>query len=219
MTVLSTNLSQVTENCLDVLPGDPFAANELKTLLRYLNRMYTDAFTTRVGTASGTGVVASERGNGIVQQTLLTCTNVSLTMRDTQQGGGLKVYTFPEGRILVLGATGTMTFTTTSVLASTLHASVSCRWGLGTVTQSNATLATTEQDLLPVTTFTSSATISVANTATNAALAASAQFDGTSTAKAAFLNISVPTGTDIDADATVLANGTMLVSWAYLGDY
>lgn len=172
-----------------------------------------------VGAAAGTGVSVSETGNGAIQKTTFTLLNVPLTMRDTQQGGGLNIYNFPEGRIIILGTTGSVNFTTTSALASTLHASVSCRWGLGTTTQANATLATTEQDLIPVTTFTSSATINVANTATSAALAASAQFDGTATAKKAFLNISVPTGTDIDADATVLANGTLNVAWIFVGDY
>lgn len=218
MTILSTNLSQNTENFIDTMAGDQAAANELKTLLRYLNKLYTTDLTGVIGAAAATGNVASE-SIGIVNRTLLTLTNVSVTVRDTQQGGGTKIYDWPEGRILVLGATGTMAFKTTSVLATTLHASVSCRWGVGTVSQSNATLATTEQDILPVTSFTSSATVNVINTATNAALAASAQFDGTSTAKDAILNISVPTGSDIDADATVVCTGTVYVTWILLGDY
>jgi len=96
---------------------------------------------------------------------------------------------------------------------------VSSRWGVGTVTQANATLATTEQNLIPVTTFLSSATINVAPTLVPGALAASAQFDGTTTAIDAFLNMSVPLATDIDADASVAANGTITISWINLGDY
>jgi len=171
------------------------------------------------GTVAGTGVTVSEQGNGVVQKSVFTFSSATITVRDTQQGNGVNIYNFPEGRIFILGATGSMNFTTTSVLASTLHASVSCRWGVGTVTQSNATLATTEQDLIPVTTFTSGATINVANTATSASLATAAQFDGTATAKKAFMNVSVPTGTDIDADAAVLMNGTVTITWIFLGDY
>lgn len=164
-------------------------------------------------------VTVTERGIGVIHKTIFTITNMPVTVRDTQQGGGVQVYGWPEGRIFILGGTGFSTFTTTTTLASTLHTAVSCRWGLGTVTQSNATLATTEQDLLPVTTFTSGATINVVNTVTNSALTAAAQFDGTTTAKVAFFNISVPTGTDIDADATVLVNGSITIAWIQLGDY
>lgn len=178
--------------------------------------------TTAAGAGTGTtltGMAVTESGNGVVQKTTFTFTNWTPTVLDATTGVGTKIYDFPDGRIFVLGSTGTNTFTTTSVLASTLHASVSCRWGVGTVTQTNATLATTEQDLLPVTTFTSSATIAVVNTATSGALAAAAAFDGTATAKDAYFNISVPTGTDIDANATVAVNGTVTITWLNLGDY
>lgn len=178
--------------------------------------------TATVGAVAGTGVAVAETGHGAYRVSTFTLTNMSMTIRDTTapaQGGGQKIYDFPEGRIFVLGATGSVTVTTTSTIASTLNSGVSCRWGVGTVTQANATLATTEQDLLPVTTFTSGTTINVANTATSAALAAAAQFDGTTTAKDAYFNISVPTATDIDADATVAVNGTITIAWLYLGDY
>lgn len=172
-----------------------------------------------VGAAAATGNVATERGNAVVHQTLLTLTGVAMTLADATVGGGVKIYDFPQGRILILGATGTMTFTTTSTLASTLNASVTGNWGVGTVTQANGTLATTEQDIIPTTNFTSSATINVAGSTTSAALAASAQFDGTSTAKDAFLNVGIAGATDIDGDATVTATGTVLITWAFLGDY
>lgn len=171
------------------------------------------------GAKNGSTVTAAEYGDGNIHVTTLTLVDTPLTVRDTEQGVGVKVYDFPEGRVLILGATGSMAFTTTSELATTLNASVSSRWGVGTVTQSNATLATTEQDIIPVTTFTSGATIDVENTAVAAALAASAQFDGTTTAKDAFLNVSVPGATDIDADATVTAAGTVTITWINLGDY
>lgn len=159
-----------------------------------------------------------EKGNGLVHQTVITITAMPVTVADATVGVGTKIYDFPEGRLFILGGTGSAQFTTTSALASTLNTGVSCRWGLGTVTQSNATLATTEQDLLPVTTFAASTTINVANAATTSQLAAAAQFDGTATAKDAFFNISVPTATDIDGDATVLVSGSITISWILLGD-
>lgn len=171
------------------------------------------------GAANGATVTASESAFGPLHTTLLTCAATPITVGDTATGGGVKIYDFPEGRILILGATGTMTFTTTSILASTLHASITANWGVGTVTQSTGTLSTTQQDLIPTKNFTTSATINVANTATSNALAASAQFDGTATAKDAFLNIGVASGSDIDADATVTCTGTVLITWCFLGDY
>jgi hypothetical protein len=166
-----------------------------------------------------TGMTGTEGGYGVVQRTTFTFTNVSLTVANAVQGVGQKIYDFPDGRVFVLGALGTNTFTTTSILANTLNTGSSCRWGVGTATQSNLTLATTEQDIIPVTTFTSSTTINVANAATSAALAAAAQFDGTTTAKDLYFNISVPTDGDLDADATVAVNGFVVVTWINLGDY
>lgn len=177
--------------------------------------------TATVGAVAGTGVTVAETGHGSYRTTTFTLTNMPMTIRDTTspaQGGGQKIYDFPEGRIFILGATGTATVTTTSAIASTLNSGVSCRWGVGSVTQANATLATTEQDILPVTTFTSGTTINVANAATTSALAAAAQFNGTTTALDAFFNISVPTATDIDADATVAVNATITINWVFLGD-
>ena len=74
-------------------------------------------------------------------------------------------------------------------------------------------------DLLPSTAFTSSTVINVAGTAVSAALAASAQFDGTTTAKDVYLNTAYATTTDVDADATQTISGTVNITWVQLGDY
>lgn len=217
MTVLATNLAQNTETFLATALADTAAFNEVLALLRSVNQNYA-ALAASIGAAAASGNVASE-SRGIVNKTLLTLTAVGITLADAAQGGGVKVYDFPEGRILVLGVVGTLTFTTTSVLASTLNASVTGNWGLGTVVQANGTLATTEQNLIPTTNFTSSATINVAGSTTSKALAASAQFDGTTTAVDAFLNVGIAGATDIDGDATITATGTILMHWINLGDY
>lgn len=164
-------------------------------------------------------VVATETGGlgGVFHQTTLTITNLPITMRDTEQGGGAQVYTFPSGRISQVGATASIAVTTTSTLASTLNTGVTCNWGVGTVTQANATVATTEQDFVQVTAFTSSATIDVAGaTATGSGIGVLASLDGTSTAIAAFLNLAVAGATDIDADATTTTSGTLTITWAAL---
>ena len=162
---------------------------------------------------SGT-VSAAEYGDGTFHQTVLTLTNVPVTMRDTEQGGGVQIYDFPMGRITELGAAGTIAVTTTSELASTLNTGVTCNWGLGSVTQANATVATTEQDLIQVTAFTASATIDIAGAdSTGVGAGVLASWDGTSTAINAFLNLAVAGATDIDADATVTVSGTIKITW------
>lgn len=178
--------------------------------------------TKNIGAANeGAGAVAVEWGDDVLHQTVITLTDLEVALSDANVGGGTKIYDFPEGRILILGAVAKVNFTTTSTLSSTLNAGVTLSWGVGTVqttTQGSGTLATTQQDIIPATAATASATIDVAGADASAALAASAQFDGTATPKDAYLNIGVPTATDIDGDATVDVNGTVTITWAYLGD-
>jgi hypothetical protein len=178
--------------------------------------------TVGAGTKSGATVTVVERNTGIIHQSVFTFTAFPLTVPNAvagTQGIGAKFYDFPEGRIAILGATGSMAETTTSIILNTLNGGVTAKWGVGTTIGTNATLATTEQDLIPVTSITSSATINVAGAVSNAALSAPAQFDGTGTAKAAFLNFSVPTDGDLDADATITLTGTVTITWINLGDY
>lgn len=166
----------------------------------------------------GATCVATETGDALVHQTTLTLTDLAITMRDTEQGGGVKIYDFPAGRIHFVGATGSIAVTTTSAIASTLNAGVTCNWGVGSTTQASATVATTEQDIINVAAFTSSATINVAG-ATATGVGAATVLDGTTTAVDAFLNLAVAGATDIDANATVTVDGTVTITWINLGDY
>jgi len=164
-------------------------------------------------------VAARHVGVGLVNQTTLTLTALPQTVVDATEYQGDKIWTFPEGRILVLGAVATLAQTTTSILADTLNASSTGAVGVGTTTATATTLATTTQNLIPTTAFTSSATINVAGTAVSAPLAASAQFDGTTTAVVAFLNSAFATTANVDADATMTWTGTVKLTWINLGDY
>jgi hypothetical protein len=168
------------------------------------------------GAVAGT-VSATEYGDGAFHKTVLTLTAVPVTMRDVEQGGGVQIYDFPVGYIQRLGSSGTIAVTTTSVLADTLNTGVTCNWGVGSVTQANATVATTEQDFVNVTAFTASATVDVAGAdATGVGVGVLASLDGTSTAVNAFLNLAVAGATDIDADATVTVSGTINIAWMNL---
>ena len=164
-------------------------------------------------------IKATESGDGIFRQTKLELTAVPVTMRNTEQGGGAQIYQFPKGRITTLGAIGSIAVTTTSALASTLNAESTCNWGVGSVTQTSATVATTEQNLVNVTAFTSSETVNVAGPVSKGSgIGIVTSLDGTSAPIAAFLNLAVASGDDIDGDASVTVTGTIILSYVVLGD-
>jgi hypothetical protein len=184
----------------------------------------SDGITVSVGDTIGTlesvtGLTASHSRIGPLYQSVFTLTDVAQAVANGTEYQGTKLFTFPAGRIAVLGVTASLAQKTTSTLASTLNASSTGALGLGTAAASATTLADAMVDLLPSTAFTSSATINVAGTAVGAALAASAQFDGTTTAVPVYLNSAYATTTDVDGDATQTWTGTITVSWISLGDY
>lgn len=171
-------------------------------------------------TAPATGsIVVKHAQFGPLCQTTLTLNNVPQAVADGTEYQGTKLYTFPEGRILVLGTTATLQQKTTSALATTLNASSTGAIALGSAAASNVSLTSTMVSFLPTTAFTSSATVNVAGTAVKAALAASAQFDGTTTPVPVYLNTAYATTTDIDGNATQTISGTIVITWCALGDY
>lgn len=172
-----------------------------------------------VGAKSGATVTATELAGTVVHQTVLTLAATPFAVTDALAYAGLKLYDFPEGRIFVLGCTASIQWAVTSARASTINANAAFDWSLGTATASNVTLSSTMVDLLPKQDKTLSATDAELNTASTGALAAAAQFNGTATAVDLFLNGSFPTTTDIDADGTMTATGTITVTWINLGDF
>jgi hypothetical protein len=171
--------------------------------------------TTANGTKVGSTVSVSEVVNGPLHQTTLTFTATPLALADAAAGGGIEIYDFPLGLIGFLGAEGSIAETTTSVLASTLNAGVTYNWGIGSTTQANGVLATTEQNILQATNGTASATINVAGAASKGKGAA-VQLDGTASAIKAYLNMGLATNTDIDADATTTITGSVTITWVAL---
>lgn len=182
------------------------------------------------GASAHATVVAAEGGSDNYHKTVLTLTDTPITITDALAYAGIKLYDLPAGRIRILDCLSSLTFTTTSVLASTLNAGVTVSYGIGSVTASATTLATTMQNMMPGSgetpkTFTSSATINVASSAATGFLAAvsaaqlAAIIDGTTTPVDVYLNVAVPTGTDIDGDATITVNGTITLTWVNLGDF
>lgn len=164
-------------------------------------------------------VSVAELGDKVIHQTTLTLTDLAQAVVNGTEYQGTKIYTFPLGRILVMGVTASIAQKTTSAIDTTLNSGVTGALGIGTATASNVSLTSTMVDLLPSTAFTTSTVIDVAGTAVGAALAASAQFDGTSAAKAVFINTAYATTADVDGNANQTLTGNVTITWVNLGDY
>lgn len=188
-----------------------------------------------VGTAVAVaGLKCEEFGDdgSPIRQTKFTFTNLALTITEISGSAegfaSQQIYDFPLGYINILSAVFTGTLTTTSVIADTLNSGVVVNLGIGTaatVGGDAGVLATTRQNVIPgsgetSSGFTSSTVINVASASITTVFAASVsaahlavQLPGQSTAVDLFLNLGVPTANDIDADATVTVNGTLVVTW------
>lgn len=188
---------------------------------------HTDVFTvlsqngaSPAGLVAKTGLTAVDNTrDGVLHQVVLTLADVGQTLPNSGQYIGTKLFSFPKGRINVLGLVAKLAEKTTSVIADTLNASKVGALSLGTTVAASTTLDSTQADLLPSTAWTSGATINVAGTPVSSALAASAQLDGTTTAKDLYLNAAVVTDGDLDADATITWTGTITLTYLALGDY
>lgn len=177
--------------------------------------------TTGAVTANGTGVTASEVGWTVVHNTVLTLDDLTVALTDEATVVaylGQKIYDFPAGAILILGATSDLDVT---LSAAGVDADWNGDFGLGTVTASNnGTLTSTEDDILP-TTATPEAVASATTAKGQSTAAEIVVFDGTTTAKDLFLNVLVD---DADHDVTgtptnMIFNGTITITWVNLGDY
>lgn len=162
------------------------------------------------------GLVVQEYGDDALHQTVLTLTDVAQAVVNGTEYQGTKLYSFPKGRLYIVGVTMSLAQKTTSALAGTLNSGSTGAVSLGTATASATTLASTMVDLMGSTAFTSSTTVNVAGAAVGGLLSPAA-FDGHSTAKDVFLNSAFATTGDVDADATMTWTGTITITWANLG--
>lgn len=177
-----------------------------------------NAVPTGAGTASVSTVTASESGLGSAHTTVLTFNNVVFTVdpegsgANTNAWGSVKVYDFPEGRILIEGVTVSNLFIVPQTNVIPLAAGGD--YAFGTAAATTNALSGTMVDLC------ASVSVDPITNKASGALAASAQFDGTSTAKDMYFNLAV------DQDDTILVtagtntmSGVATVNWKWLGDY
>jgi len=174
---------------------------------------------TDVGAVVAGKCTAVEYGDGVIHKTVLSLTLTGandLDLANADHGTGVKIYDFPAGRIHVLGVVMNGVAVTNDAFEADPNDVYLLSCG-SVVGADDATLSSTEVDLIPSTTLDS-----VGNTTLtldwHAALAAAAVFDGTTTALDLYVNAAVA-GASLTKDLTIAITGTLTVTWINLGDY
>ena len=193
----------------------PYSIREVRDpvqLRARLNSSIQDAGSASVATVAGT------ESQTLINTTVLSLDDVGVSViytgGDTNAIGSTKIYDFPEGRILVLGAI-VDSFLITSFPTNTMDAADNGDFSFGTaVPDADGVLDGAAIDIIP------STAIDGLTTTNSAALAASAQFDGTTTAKDLYVNLSIDHGDLTGASTNALTvDGTVTIHWINLGDY
>lgn len=182
---------------------------------------YLDGSATGGDKAAVTGLTISHDSAGHYRKTTLTFTDVAIALVD--EAGvvaykGTKIFDFPAGHILWLGAVADLALTKSS-------AGVNADWdgdiALGTVTASNnATLASTEQNLIPTTPTPQAVSGATTGKMQSTATESGTIHNGSATAIDMYLNVLVD-DTDHNVAATacnIIVNGTLQFYWINLGD-
>ena len=183
--------------------------------VRKLNLMRDAVTSSSLAGVASSSVSVSEVPGTV--RTVLTLNKVSIATVDATTAGAhgsLKLYDFPECNLLFLGATCDLTLLA-GAGGITDTAAVVASIGTAQLATDNATLTGTEADLIASTagTLTAGAGTVKGKTVT----AGVAVFDGTSTAKDAWLNLAVPDAGST-ANDTLTVSGTVTLVWANLGD-
>lgn len=158
------------------------------------------------------GLKRTVTGSAGYNQITFTMSGMLVPVTDALAYAGLKLFDFPLARVYVTGGLASIQWAVTTARASTINDSASLTWGVGTATASATTLATTMQDIVPVTTKVLAAATTALNTVSTANVASPAFYDGTATAKDIYLNTAFATGTDIDGDGTLSATGKIVIN-------
>lgn len=165
-------------------------------------------------------------GDGAIHKTVVTLTLTGANDIDVADGSdrtvGVKLFTFPEGYIQVLGCVMDSVTITNNVYNA--NPNDIYYLGVGSADGTNAAdadLTGTEQDFIPKTTIdtTGSTDLTEDFHGVMATLAyANNVLDGHTTAKPCYLNVAVPNASQTSA-TTHDIQGTMTITWINLGDY
>ena len=183
--------------------------------VRKLNLLRDAAASSALAGVANAGAVVNETVGTI--RTTLQLSGAVVTMTDAAAAGchgSVKLYDFPACNLLFLGATCDLTVTA-GAGGITDTAAVVAAIGTAAVSTADATLTTTEADLIPSTaaTLTAGAGAAKGKTLTGGVVV----FDGTATAKDAYLNFAVPDAGSTGND-TLIVSGTITLVWSNLGD-
>lgn len=165
---------------------------------------------------AGLSVVTT--GSGGSFKTVFTFNAMQMTVTDALAYASQKLFDFVEGKIRIKGGTAKLQFAVLTTRASTINDSASMTWGLGTAAASSATLASTMQNIIAVTTRTLDGATTALSTASTADVVSAATIDGSGTATDVYFNVAFATGTDIDADGTIAVTGSITLLWEFWGD-
>lgn len=171
------------------------------------------------GAENGATVSVVESSNGLMNKTVLTLDETSVTAANTTGAsfGSVKLYDFPAGCILVLGASANLTFDWSTDLGIALDGSGD--FSIGSTATAEATLATTEVNLVPSSAMEDNATADGVKRGVGSSTAAT-YLDGTTTAADVYLNIIIDDADVANADSSpILVSGTLTLFWINLGDY
>ncbi len=213
---VGTALTDRSVRCLANAIGDRDATNEIVLKLNEAGLVSVEPPTTAgLGAVAGTGVAITSEKDAVVHKTLITITALSVTTTDAGAAGAhgsQKIYDFPEGNILVLG--GVMDLTTLAG-AGGIADTAALISSLGTVAavNDNATLTTTEANIIPST----SGTLVAGAGTMKGKSTTPAPFDGTTTPVDVFLNFAMPDAGST-ANDTLTVSGTVTLIWINLGD-
>lgn len=172
--------------------------------------------TVDVGAVNGAALAAAELGDGVMHKTVITMTNLVITMTDAGANGchgAHKCYDWPEGRVLIHGAHAALAIAA-GAGGITDTAALVCALGSAQVGVDNATLTSTEANVIASTNATLSGGAGAFEAVSGTALV---HLDGSSTAADLFLNCAVPDAGST-ADDTLTCNGTITLLWSLLGD-
>lgn len=175
----------------------------------FLNKQLAKAKpTTLVGIDSTTSV-------GALNTTVIRFEDQVVPVIDAAANGGhgsLEIVEFPEGLVIVSGSTSDLTIAAVGVEIEQ-DAAVVTSVGTAAVSTSDATLTSTEADIIPST----AATLTGGEGAAKGKSSSIAVFDGTSATKSAYLNFAIPAADIADDDALTIS-GTITIVWTWAGD-
>ena len=182
---------------------------QLDAAIAALDGVYTPS-----GTGTGEAVVTAEEvAVGVVHQTTLTLALTGANDIDLADGAdhgtGIKIYTFPAGYILILGAV----IDAATAVEGAIGAGGAVNMAVGTAQASDDDeLTATEANVI------ASTGIKNGFDDWHAASAALVWLNGTSAAIPVYVNVGVADTASSDA-VMVAITGTLTVTWINLGDY